>query len=90
MVEEKRYVDADALADVIRSMAIPSGSGYYNGQLEPIISQMINTSLYSAFVDFRESLIQAITSAARPYNACMLCIQRDCDVVPDHPLGDNR
>jgi len=89
MVEAKRYIDADKLVEALRVMSIPCGSGYYNGQLEPIISQMINTCMSAGFIEFRETLMRLVMEASEPYDKCLLCVQRD-SCIPEHPLGDNR
>lgn len=90
MAEEKRYVDAAQLMNEVLGIYPSSTSSYSGGQVDSQINSLINMALTNAFESFKSQLAAAISRSSVPYDKCMLCVRRDCDMMPDHPLGDNR
>jgi len=89
MAEKGRYVDVDALKQALVTMYVPVNLGYSNGPLESHVNQMVSQALINTLTSFKLQLAEAIEKAAKPYDKCMLCVQRD-SCVPEHPLGENR
>jgi len=89
MSKEGRYVDVDALKIALMGIYPTSNGSYANGIVEQQIANMINTTMLQSLDAFKHQLISAIEKAGKPYDKCMLCVQRDT-CVPEHPLGDNR
>ena len=85
-----RYVDVDALKIALQKV-YPSGMNTYSSsQLEQHLMTTINGGLMQALENFKYQLMNAIENSAKPYSQCMLCTRKDHDIVPPHPLGDNR
>lgn len=66
--------------------AVPYVSpAYTNDPVGQAVSNQISQNMAAAFQMFAANLASAINQAALPYenDKCMLCKQRDCDVVPD-------
>lgn len=82
MSEKARFVDATALAMAVRTMPHSHSSSYSGGAVDTVVNQLISTAVMGAMIEFKMRLADAIEQAGQPYDKCMLCVQRDCDVVP--------
>lgn len=85
-----RYVDVDELKKALMSVYPGGINTYSSSQLEQHLLQTINTGLQQALDSFKYQMVDAIERSAKPYSQCMLCVRKDHDMVPPHPLGDNR
>jgi uncharacterized membrane protein len=93
MAGQERYIDADALIEKLRAMAVPypcistpsygSGSASLDSALNSILSGSVGGAVHSALVQFQMQLIKAIEETATLKGTpCFLCKQRDCDELP--------
>lgn len=101
--EEKFYVDADALRDLLS--AIPpsfywsgnNGGGYYTGtnSIDAAIDAKINAALSemsNTMITYHQSLIanfsRAIEEAKKPYTQCMLCDSNGQKTIDEKENGE--
>lgn len=89
MVKETRYVDVDDLIQQIQQIPIYLGSHYSSSAIEQAMIMTIEKSLKSSLESFKYQLIEALSKSGKPYSQCMLCVKREHDVIPPHPLGDS-
>lgn len=87
--DKARYVDAEKLKIEILGIYPGVPSNYSSSQIEQQINQLVGMAMVNAFESFKTQLAEAIYRASKPYDKCMLCVQRDA-CIPEHPLGDNR
>ena len=85
-----RYVDVDELKNALMGVYAGGINTYSSSLLEQHLLQTINTSLQQALENFKYQMVEAIERSAKPYSQCMLCVRKDHDIVPPHPLGGNR
>jgi hypothetical protein len=81
-----KYVDADLIAVAIHNMNTHFTSynnGYGSTNIDSQINGLINQAVNSALLQFKNNLASAIMMSARPYDKCMLCVQRDSCPPPD-------
>jgi hypothetical protein len=80
---EKRYIDADLLTRSLDFMYPSIPTQYCSSQLEGQVNQLVHQALLGAFMSFKTQLRDMVEQAAVPYDKCMLCVQRDCQVPPN-------
>jgi len=86
---QARYVDADQLVDQLRSIYPLVSTSCSHGGIDQAINGLIQTALVNSLEGFKNQIIRAIEQSSVPYSQCMLCIKRECDTIPEHPLGDS-
>lgn len=87
MSEKTRYVDADLLAQAIRDMPFTYYHNSYSGQLDGAVNTLINQAVTGALYSFKEQLANTLAVAGKPYDKCLLCVQRDSCVPPNLGVG---
>jgi hypothetical protein len=80
---EKRYIDADLFARTIDSIYPAIPTLYCSSPLEQQVNQLVQQALLNGLMNFKSQIRDAIEQAAVPYDKCMLCVQRDCQVPPN-------
>ena len=83
MSEKTRYIDADAMAQVLRDLPISYYHNSYSGQLDGAVNTLLNQAITGALYSFKEQLANAVATAGKPYDKCLLCVQRDSCIPPN-------
>jgi len=83
MSEKTRYIDANAVALAIDTINVGFYPSYSSGQLDSAVNMLVGQAVNGALMHFKEQLKQALLSASKPYDKCMLCVQRDGCVPPN-------
>lgn len=87
---KERYINADTLIERLRATPVPyMNSGYNSGPLD----QALHSALQMAFSNYHytmmNNIIAAIDEASTLDGPCMLCRQRDGDIVPENTYCAN-
>lgn len=89
MSEKAKYVDADALKAALYSCLVHPSIPYSSDPIAQAVLQQVQPMIRDALTGMIHNIVQAVDRASKPYDKCMLCVQRDA-CIPEHPLGDNR